>query len=73
MSLPEIYMMKSPEPTPEEKNNLVRFMELTEGMDLPKHRILNYDYRWIIRNCSVKNRMHPNFDKLMAFLKEQIK
>lgn len=64
MSLPSI--------TPEELNMRKTFLLLVEGMDLPKHRVLNHDYRWILRNAGIRNANHLNFNALREFLKAHI-
>lgn len=48
------------------------FFSLVEGMDLPKYRVLNHDYRWIKRNACVRNANHPKFNELMEFIKRKI-
>lgn len=65
-------VMRSPSPTPEELDGRKLFLRLVEGMDLPKHRVLNHDYRWINRNAGIRNANHPNFPALMEFIKRKI-
>lgn len=72
MSLANCFMMQSPSPTPEELEDRKLFLSLVEGMDLPKHRVLNHDYRWIKRNACFRNANHPKFNELMEFIKRKI-
>lgn len=72
MSLPDCFAMRSPSPTPEELEDRKLFLRLVDGMDLPKHRVLNHDYHWINRNAAIRNANHPNFSELMKFIKRKI-
>jgi hypothetical protein len=72
MSLPDSFMMRSPSPTPDELEDRKYFLQLVEGMDLPSHRVLNHDYRWIIRNGAIRNANHPKLNELMEFIKRKI-
>lgn len=72
MSLPDCFAMRSPSLTPEELEDRKLFLRLVNGMDLPKHRVLNHDYHWIIRNAAIRNANHPNFAELMKFIKRKI-
>ena len=49
------------------KRNLY-LIKITNGMDLPKYRRLNFDYEWLHRNAGIRNSQHPNYPKLMKFL-----
>lgn len=72
MSLPESYMILSTSATLEELKDRKLFLSLVEGMDLPKHRVLNHDYHWIKRNACIRNANHPKFNELMEFIKRKI-
>lgn len=66
------FMIRSPSPTPEELEDRKLFLSLVEGMDLPKHRVLNHDYHWIKRNAGIRNVNHINFSELMKFINRKI-
>ncbi len=55
-----------------EESEVEEFLRLVEGMDLPTQRVINHDYRWIKRNAGIRNANHPNFPKLMNFIKRKI-
>lgn len=72
MGLPESFMMKSPSPSAEEIADRLHFLSLVEGMDLPKQRVLNHDYHWILRNAGIRNWAHPRFGELIDFIRKKI-
>ena len=70
MPLPECHQNKTPSPTEEEQKTRQKFLSLVEGMNLPKHRVLNYDFEWILMHGLEKNVGHSNFSELGSFLNE---
>ena len=72
MSLPNSYMLLSPQPSTQDLEARKHFLSLVEEMDLPKHRVLNHDYHWMLRNAHIRNWKHPKFDELMLFLRKKI-
>jgi hypothetical protein len=72
MPLPDCYPIRSPSPSPEEITKRKHFLFLVEGMDLPKHRVLNHDYEWIYAYGLDKNAAHPKIKKLEDFLKTNL-
>jgi len=53
----------------------LRFMELTESMDLPSQRrtISLSNVSWFLRNASIRNSTHPNIAESIQLAKKIIK
>jgi len=47
MNLSESFPVDISKLTPEQIIERDRFMKLIDGMDIPKQRIVSFDYRWI--------------------------
>jgi len=50
------------------------FKFLPEVFDIPKSRRLKSpeNARWILRNAAVRNSKHPQFEEVMAMMKEVV-
>ncbi len=67
MSLPESFMYRSPSPTEDEIARRETFLELVNDLDLPKHRVLNYDIEWILAHVWRRN---PACEAVFSKIKE---
>ena len=68
MPLPECYMIRSPSMTTEQTAESKHFRSLADGMDIPKHQVLNNNYEWIYKYALKRNENHSNIKKLTNFL-----
>lgn len=71
MSLPECFIMKTPEPHPDTRKLHIELASILDDMDVPKHR--EQDFHWLNRNLSIRNSTHPNFPEAMKIIKELLK
>lgn len=67
MSLPDCYMMVSPQ-LPEKSRNAIKKLHLfLDDMAIPFR--LRSDFRWLRLNLHRRNKDHKNYEKVMLLLK----
>jgi len=50
-----------------------RLLEILATMDLPEKRLTRRDWKWMMRNISVRNHKHPELKEAVQLLREAIK
>jgi hypothetical protein len=49
-----------------------RLLEILATMDLPEMRLTRRDWKWMMRNISVRNHKHPELKEAVKLLREAI-
>ena len=49
-----------------------RLLEILATMELPEMRLARRDWKWMMRNISIKNREHPELKEAVKLLREAI-
>ena len=49
-----------------------RLLEILATMEIPQMRLDRRDWKWMMRNISIKNREHPELKEAVKLLREAI-
>ncbi len=49
-----------------------RLLEILATMDLPEMRLTRRDWKWMMRNISVRNHKHPELKEAVKLLREAV-
>lgn len=47
------------------------FRPIIQQMDVPEHRV--DDYQWLLRNLAFRNSDHPDFQRVIQFIKQMLR